>query len=222
MKKLTTFILVTAVAILTVIAALQFSYLRKIEFHLRSINTRAEKTAAIKLYDFNDSYLGEKNAPVEMLLFTDFECPYCREFNQEVIQQVKKDYVKTGKVKLIFKHLPLPYHQKGIYSAYLAEYAKENGKFWEMYDFLYQGNDLENQLKEIKPFAKTIGLDTLKLTEINQNYTYTKAIKADEKDATIAGINGTPAVIINQRVYGGYRSFEEIKDIIEQSLAEKN
>jgi protein-disulfide isomerase len=202
MKKTTTIILTLTVITLTTVSILQFNYLRKIEYNLRSMNTRAERTTAIKLYDFDDSFLGEKNAPVEVILFTDFECPYCRQFSQEIIPEIKKEYVETGKAKLIFKHLPLPYHRQGIYSAYVAEYAKEKGKFWEMYDFLYQGEYLENQLKGLKPFALSIGLDTAQLMKVDQNYTYTKAIDADEKDATIAGINGTPALIINNRVYG--------------------
>ncbi len=222
MKKTSTIVLTLSVIVLTLISILQFTYLRKIEYNLRSINTRADRTTALKLYDFEDAFLGEKNAPVEFIVFTDFECPYCRKLYQELMPALEEEYINTGKVKFIFKHLPLPYHQQGIYSAYLAEYAKEQGKFWDMYNYLYKGDDLEMQLKNINTFAQTIDLDTTGIETLEQNYAYGKAIKADEKDAVIAGITGTPAVIINQRVYGGYRTYEELKIIIEESLAEKN
>lgn len=87
--------------------------------------------------DANDHVLGDANAPVTMVEYSDFQCPYCRAFYNEAYQEIKKAYVDTGKVKIVYRHYPLDFHPMAPKSAQAAECAGEQGKFWQMHDAIF-------------------------------------------------------------------------------------
>jgi protein-disulfide isomerase len=82
--------------------------------------------------------LGNPNAPVKIVEFSDFECPFCRRFYQDTFPQLKKEYIDTGKVALYYRHLPLPMHPNAKPFANAAECANEQGKFWQMHDQIFK------------------------------------------------------------------------------------
>ncbi len=197
-----------------------FNYLKLIEYNLRSANIKEDRQTAIRLSDTDDSFLGEVNAPIELLLFSDFECDYCRNFEQEVLPLLQENWIKTGKVKFVFKHFPLSFHPGGVLAAQVSEYAKSKGKFWEMHDYLFQGQSLEGQLATVNAFSTTIGLDSLVLNESLTNGTFLGTVGSDQQHAQIANITGTPTLVINNRVYEGYRTYEELNAILERESEE--
>jgi len=81
---------------------------------------------------------GNANAPVTLVEFSDFECPFCQKYFSESYPQIKKDYIDTGKVKVVFKHYPLSFHPSAKPMAVAAECANEQGKFWEMHDKMFE------------------------------------------------------------------------------------
>ena len=82
--------------------------------------------------------LGDENAPVTIVEFSDLECPFCEQFFTGAYPQIKKDYIDTGKVKMYFRHYPLPFHPMAKPAAVAVECANDQGKFWEMHDRVFQ------------------------------------------------------------------------------------
>lgn len=82
--------------------------------------------------------LGNPNAPVVIIEFSDFECPYCNRFFKETLPQIKKEYIDTGKVVLYYRHYPLPFHPSATPMAIASECANDQGKFWEMHDKMFK------------------------------------------------------------------------------------
>lgn len=81
--------------------------------------------------------LGNANAQITMVEFSDFECPFCKRYFDSTYPQIKKDYIDTGKVKVVFKHYPLSFHPSAKPMAVAGECANEQGKFWEMHDKMF-------------------------------------------------------------------------------------
>lgn len=81
--------------------------------------------------------LGDENAPVTIVEFSDLECPYCQQFFKDAYPQIKKEYIDTGKAKLYYRHYPLPFHPMAKPSAVAVECANDQGKFWEMHDRIF-------------------------------------------------------------------------------------
>src|SRR3989338_7560389 len=80
----------------------------------------------------NDAVQGSASAPITIIEFSDFQCPFCGRFYDQTLSQIKKDYIDTGKVKLVFRDFPLSFHPNAQKASESAECAKEQGKYWEM------------------------------------------------------------------------------------------
>lgn len=81
--------------------------------------------------------LGQEDAPVTIVEFSDLECPYCHQFFKDALTQIKKDYIDTGKVKMYYRHYPLPFHPSATPFANAVECANDQGKFWELHDTIF-------------------------------------------------------------------------------------
>jgi protein-disulfide isomerase len=164
--------------------------------------------------------LGSKNAPVTIVEFADYQCPFCRLFHTTVFNRLKKDYIDTGKVRFVSRDLPLDFHPNALSAAHAARCAGEQGNYWQMRDSLIQHADqlsAENYAK----FAGELGLDLSRFNACVDKFPYTSNINQDLADATAAGISGTPAFIIGpsgensvfgEKVVGAqpYEMFEKI------------
>jgi len=162
----------------------------------------------------NRPFLGPKNAPVTIVEYSDFQCPFCSKAHP-TITRVLKEY--KGKVKLIFKHLPLDFHPEALPAAKATVAAGNQGKFFEFHDELF-----ENQRKLGKGFylevAKKLKLNVSKFkTDMNSAETL-KVIEEDKKEASKMGISGTPGFIINGVALKGAYPFEQFKTIIDRHL----
>ena len=85
----------------------------------------------------DDHVKGDANAPVAIIEYSDFQCPYCRKFYEDTLPTLIKEYVDTGKAKLVYRHFPLEFHPAALVSAQASECAAEQGKFWEMHDAIF-------------------------------------------------------------------------------------
>jgi len=175
----------------------------------------------------DDPILGNKNAPVAIIEFSDFQCPFCRAFWEESLPQIKKEFIDTGKAKLIYRDYPLSFHSMAMPSAQAAECADEQGKFWEMHDKIFGEQDKLGQgtvtyaVQDIKGWAAEIGLNASKFNNCLDSGKYKTEVDKDFADGTAAGVTGTPSIFINGRLIVGAQPFASFKAIIEEELNKK-
>jgi protein-disulfide isomerase len=156
---------------------------------------------------------GDKNAPITVVEFSDFQCPYCARL-QPTLVQVLNAYPKE--VKLVYKHYPLAFHKQAKNAAKASEAAGEQGKFWEMHDLIFEKfNKLTDA--SFKEFAEQLGLDVNKfLADFNSNK-YDQQIEGDINLARTVGVTGTPTLYMNGKRMQR-RSFDDFKEAIENNL----
>ena len=165
-------------------------------------------------YAADDPMRGPKTAPVTIVEFTDFQCPFCKR-SQETIKQIEAAY--GDKVKLVERQYPLPFHNRAKPSAEAALCAKDQGKFWEMHDKLFPSQSLEDA--DIQRFAKDIGLNEKKFDKCLADHKYMARIDGDIADGQRFGVQGTPHFFINGTPISGAQPFDAFKPVIDAALA---
>ena len=154
---------------------------------------KAELTTELLLA--GEPVLGSRQAPLTIVEFSDFECPYCRLFHQEVIPSLKRDYIDTGLVRFIHKDLPLPFHNQARPAAAAARCAGEQNRYWDLYDALFdQQTCLE--CKGVVGIAETIQLDTSALRSCMQREATKTVITTNLSEAELHNIRATPTFVI--------------------------
>jgi protein-disulfide isomerase len=144
---------------------------------------------------------GSATAPLTMVEFTDYQCPYCRRFQAEVWPRLKHDYVDTGKLRFIVRDLPLSFHAGAKPAAEAAHCAAEQGKFWPMHDaLLAKGAELSAQ--GLAQQARTLKLDVDRFDGCLASGKYAAAIERNAAQADALGLRGTPAFVIGRVRHG--------------------
>ena len=157
---------------------------------------------------------GPKDAPITIIEFSDFECPYCSRANNTV-EEVLKKY--PNKVKVVFKNLPLPFHKEAKPAAAAALAAGEQGKFWEMHDALF-ANQRGLNSAFYKTTAEKLGLDVDKFITDMKSEKVQKQIEEDTKLASQNGITGTPGFFINGVLLKGAQPLPAFQRVIDRWL----
>ncbi|HLD88762.1 MAG TPA: thioredoxin domain-containing protein, partial [Candidatus Nanoarchaeia archaeon] len=132
--------------------------------------------------------------------------------------QIKKEYVETGKVKIIYRDFPLGFHENAFNSALAADCANEQGKYWEYHDKLF-GNQQSLDKDSLKKYAKDLSLDTTKFNNCLDTEKYKDEVNKDQADGTAAGVSGTPSFFINGKLLVGAQPFSSFKTAIDNALA---
>lgn len=148
----------------------------------------------------NDHILGNTNAPIELVEYADYQCPYCGQAYY-ILKEVQKQL--GDKIKFVFRNFPLPeLHPHAIHAAIAAETAGAQGKFWEMHDILFenQKNLEDNHLIE---YADRIGLDVKRFERDFGKDPYFQKVNYDYESGIENGVQGTPTFFINGKVYDG-------------------
>lgn len=172
----------------------------------------------------DDAFLGKKDAPVTIIEFSDFQCPFCRKFAEDTLPQLKKEYVDTGKARLVYRDFPLSFHPAAIPAAQGAECAKEQGKFWQLHDIMYaeqakQGSGtVQFTADDVKKWAVQAGVNAEKFNQCLDSGKYKQEVEKDIADGTAAGVSGTPATFVNGRAVIGAQPFAAFKVIIDEEL----
>lgn len=158
---------------------------------------------------------GPRNAPVTIVEFADFECPYCA----RVVPTLKKLAERYGdKLRIAFRDYPLPNHTKAPKASEAAACAADQGQFWEMYEKLFAaGGKLEEV--DLKRHAIDLGLDTAAFYECLDSGRKAAGIRDSVEIAQQLGISGTPAFYINGRLLSGAQPFERFAEVIDEELA---
>jgi len=173
----------------------------------------------------DDPVLGDAKAKVLIIEFGDYQCPSCRMFWREVEPRLKKDYIDTGKVKLVFRDFPIvQIHPEAMLAAMAADCAVDQGKYWQMHDKIYREQDkgedslVRFKATDLKKWAKDTGLDTAAFNECLDSSRYRDEVAKDKADGDSVGIQGTPTFFINGRVVGGAQPYPVFKKIIDEEL----
>ena len=171
--------------------------------------------------------MGRLDAPVAIVEYSDYQCPYCQRFHAEVLPRLKSRYIDTGKVRFFFRDLPLTMHRESTPAAVAARCAAEQGKFWAMNEALFAnqsklGTGLYTRL------AQTLALDGKQFRECQQDFATRQAVQRDVLDAGRYGLQSTPSFILGRvdgdrveihRVARGFADFETFAREIEQLLS---
>jgi protein-disulfide isomerase len=160
---------------------------------------------------------GAKDAPLTVVVFSDFQCPFCKRV-EPTLAQMEKEY--SGKMRTVWKNYPLPFHNNAIPAAEAALAAGAQGKFWEMHDKLFD-NMQSLDRPSLDKYAQELGLNMSKFKADLDSGRYKGQIDAEMKEGTNLGVSGTPAVFINGRKISGAYPFETFKKIADEELAKK-
>ncbi len=173
-----------------------------------------------KVYDVSvgsSVWKGGKNAPVTIIEFSEFQCPFCKRV-VPTIHQILKEY--GDKVKISFKHNPLPFHKDAQLASEAALAAGEQGKFWEMHDKIFENNKALKR-EDLEKYAQELGLDLNKFKKFLDSGAGKAQIESDKKDAAKVGARGTPTFFINGKKFVGAQPFENFKKKIDEELKAK-
>lgn len=159
--------------------------------------------------------LGPANAPVQMVVYSDFQCGFCKQL-APVLRQVSGEFPKE--VAVVFRYYPLPGHPRAIPSAVAAECAAEQGLFWEYHDKLFaEGGDLDDA--RLLALAGTLGLDQQRFETCLRSDKPRRAVEANLREATMLDLPGTPFVFLNGRPLEGPPTIENLRQRIQKILS---
>jgi protein-disulfide isomerase len=144
---------------------------------------------------------GSADAPITVVEFTDYQCPYCRRFQAETWPALKRYYVDTGKVRFIVRDLPLKFHSAARPAAEAAHCAGEQGQFWPMHEALLS-RDMKLDDAALERQAQALGLDGARFRECVAGNKYEAAIARNAAEAAALGVRGTPSFIIGKVSHG--------------------
>lgn len=198
--------------------------------YLRDLVATASQEGAIKVtavqkptrpkleIDIKDSYFkGPENAPITLVEFADFQCPYCYQALPK-IQEILDTY--KDKVKFVFKHFPLPFHNQAMSAAIATECAGKQGKYWGMHDAVFEKYaTLANEL--YPTLAQKLGLNTGKFAECMQDPLIRSKVQKDLAYGNEIGVGGTPSFYVNGVQMSGGLSIAEFASLAEAELKKK-
>ncbi|MHA7646882.1 DsbA family protein [Nitrosopumilus sp. S4] len=184
----------------------------------------------VKVSIDNDPIIGDPDAPITIIEFSDFQCPFCARFHIQTLPLILEEYIDQGKVKLVFRDFPIQsIHPNALPAAVAAECANEQGKFRAMHDMLFDNqNEWSNQetvnaVSIFSQYATTIQLDQEKFDSCLSNGKYIDEIRKDLDDGRDYGVTGTPGFFVGNDKLGyvelkGAQPFDSFKKIIDVQL----
>lgn len=184
-------------------------------------NTQPQATPApvlrLNVSADDDPVKGSNDAPVTIIEFSDFECPFCERFYTQTLPLIDSDYIQTGKVKFVYRDFPLSFHRNATKAAEAADCANEQGKFWEYHDKIYE-NQNDIGIASLKQYAVDLGLDAQAFNTCLDSGKMTQEVQKDAQDGRAYGVQGTPTFFINGIRLVGAQPYENFQQVIDQEL----
>lgn len=169
--------------------------------------------------------LGRADAPVKIIEFSDFECPYCAQYATVTGPDVKKRLVETGQASFAYYDYPLPMHPNTWKASHAGMCAEEQGKFWEMHDRIFAGQNDWNGQATSNPksvfagYARDLGLDAAKWEQCYDSEKYQRKIEANKAAGDQRQIRGTPTFFVNGRQFDGI-NYDGLKALVDSARAD--
>jgi len=165
---------------------------------------------------------GDPAAPVTIVEFSDFQCPFCRRAVDQVLPQLVRDYIDTGKATLVYKHMAF-LGPESSWAAVAAECAADQNRFWDFHNLLFSRQSGENQgafnKDKLLSFATELKLDLAGFEPCLNNEETLTRVQADMQEGRQAGVTGTPTFFINGQKIAGAQPYEQFRAVIEPLLA---
>lgn len=194
----------------------------------RPARARAAAAGPVRTSVADAPSLGRADAPVTIVEFSDYQCPFCHKFYSTTLAALKKDYIDPGKVRYVFRDYPLEQlHSHARKAAEAAHCAGEQGKYWQMHDALFQ-NQGALDLPQLAEHARSLGLDGPTFDRCLSSGRNAARVDRGLADGAAAGVEGTPGFVIGRTKAGdtvegtpirGAQPLDTFRQIIEQLLA---
>ena len=184
----------------------------------------------VKISVDNDPIIGNPDAPITIIEFSDFQCPFCARFYTQTLPLIHEEYIEPGKVKLVFRDFPIQsIHPNALPASVASECANEQGKFKEMHDVLFENQNEWNRQETVdalslfSQYAEEMQLEQEVFDSCLTNGKYIEEIRKDLRDGQKYGIGGTPGFFVGNDEIGyvkmeGAQPFESFKKIIDSQL----
>jgi len=204
------------------------SQLRDLLARVQLASDSAPPKLVVSLDD--DPVIGNPDAPVTLVEFSDFECPFCARFHEQTLPLIMENYVAGGAVKVVYRDFPIDRIHPNAMAVHIAsECADEQGMFWQYHDMLFERQAERNGLNRdgvvtlAVQYAEALSLDTEEFTACLDDPAVRAEIEADRAQGSLYGVTGTPAFFIGNDQSGyaqvsGAKPFESFADIIGQKL----
>ena len=157
--------------------------------------------------------LGDPNAPVELIVYSDFQCTYCETFYSQTLGRIIDDFVLTGKLHLVFKPFGDWGGPESVAASQAVYCAAEENKFWEYHDILFSnfstGNSNGYSTRRLIAFADTIGFNESAFRTCLEENRYYPQIQENQEEGIALGITGTPSLLLNEKLILGFVTYEE-------------
>lgn len=167
-------------------------------------------------------YLGNKDAKVTVVEYADFQCPFCKKFHDTIFKNIQKDFIDTNKIKFVYQDFPF-LGEESFLAAEAAACAKEQGKYWEMHNRIYEAQAGENvgtyTADNLKKLAVGVGLKADEFNQCLDTHKTKIAIETTYDEAVGYTVEATPTVFINGRKLEGVPKYPTLKKLIEEELA---
>ncbi len=164
----------------------------------------------------DDASLGPADAPITIIEFSDFQCPYCEQWHKQVFDELMAAY--PGQIRFVYRDFPLPSHPEAQPAAEAAECAGDQSAYWDFHNALFSGPyGLSRAAYE--QYASDLDLDTASFTACLDARTHQAEVEADARDASRAGINSTPSFVVNGRLLIGALPLSDFMAVIDEELA---
>jgi protein-disulfide isomerase len=169
-----------------------------------------------------DKSLGAQDAPVVVVEYGDYQCPYCKQFADGPARQLVEDYVDTGQVRFVYRHLAF-LGSESAWAAEAAECANEQGRFWDYHDKLFEEQRAENSgalAKDyLKTFATELGLDIEQFNQCLDSDEYRSKVREESNEAQRRQIRSTPSLLVNGQLIRNGANYQVLRAAIEAALA---
>jgi len=171
-----------------------------------------------RLAPVQGNVLGSADAPVTIVEYSDFQCPFCARAALDTVRQIEEEYLATGKAKLVFKHFAFE-GEESIQAAQAAECAAEQNAFWHYHDMLFLNQSrVAFTTENLKAFAQELGLDTASFNVCLDQQKQAEKVAADRAEGQRRGVNSTPTFYVGQTQIVGAKPYDTFRAAIEEQL----
>ena len=203
------------------------------ELESKMVNTQqmpTQPTEPVEISLDNDPVRGDPNAPITIVEFSDFQCPFCARFHTQTLPSLLEEYIEAGKVNLVYRDFPIQsIHPNALPAAVASECAHEQGKYWEFHDTLFEKQSGWNRLDSnaviamFSQYASEIGLEQEQFDSCLETGKYLEEVQGDLSDGRDYGVTGTPGFFIGNEQIGfvklnGAQPFDSFQRVIDAQL----
>lgn len=179
----------------------------------------------------DDPMKGDPDAPITIIEFSDFQCPFCAKFHQSTLPLIEQNYISIGKVNFVYRDFPIQsIHPNAVTAALASECADDQGKFWEIHDMIFenqrnwQGLQISQSTSIFKEYAIEIGLNTDEFDSCMTSGKHFEEIQNDLNDGVAYGVTGTPGFFVGNEKIGftkltGAQPFSTFQRVIDEQLS---